>query len=138
MNFDPETWLNVADICCSNIPGVSREALLRTAVNRAYYAALMALKRRIEMAKGPGAVPVWGTHEALKQAVRTGGSSFEEIKNTLDTLRTAREDADYVLTLPELQRSYAYKLIGVARWLIRNRIKALPEAEFRRLRVPRG
>jgi hypothetical protein len=57
MSFDPETWLQVAGICTSNIPGVSREALLRTAVNRAYYAALLALKDRIEVAQGPGSVP---------------------------------------------------------------------------------
>ena len=72
MGFDPEEWLAVAEICCSTIPLVSRQALLRTASNRAYYAALLSLKQRIESAQGSGAVPAWGTHEAIKQAVRTG------------------------------------------------------------------
>ena len=34
MNFDPEEWLKVAEVCRGNIPTVSREALLRTALNR--------------------------------------------------------------------------------------------------------
>jgi len=138
MSFDPETWLPVAGICCSNIPGVSREALLRTAVNRAYYAALLALRDRIELAQGPGSVPAWGTHNALKQAVGTAGASFRDVDVRLSRLRRARERADYVLAADDLELGYVWKLVDQARWLIRNRIKALPEAEFRRLRVPRG
>jgi hypothetical protein len=138
MNFDPERWLDVADACCSGIPGVSREALLRTALNRAYYAALMALKQRIEAVQGQGAVPPRGTHEALTQAVRVGGAAFEEIRQELGHFRRAREGADYVLTAPELEHVIVYDLVQRSRRLIRNRIKALPEAEFRRLRVPRA
>lgn len=138
MNFQPESWLEVAEICCSNIPDVSREALLRTALNRAYYAALLELKARIEMVQGPGAVPAWATHAALQQAVRTAGTPFREINYWLETLRKERETCDYVLESREIERSHVRRLIGKARWLIRNRIKALPDAEFRRLHVPRG
>ena len=138
MDFDPETWLQVAEICCSNIPGVSREALLRTALNRAYYAALLALKQRIEAAQGAGAVPAWRTHEAIKQAVGTAGESFDDIREVLEDLRKARERADYVLSTVELQRDRVHVFVTRSRRLIRTRIKALPEAEFRRLRVPRG
>jgi uncharacterized protein (UPF0332 family) len=137
MIFAPEAWLQVADVCCGDIPEVSREALLRTAVNRAYYAALLELKRRIEAAQRPGAVPGWGTHGALKHALRTAGASFKEIEGALSRLRQARETADYVLTSPELDLSHVQKLVGTARWLIRNRIKAKSDAEFRRLHVPR-
>ena len=119
MNFDPESWLQVADICCSNIPGVSREALLRSAVNRAYYAALLELKRRIEVAQGPGAVPAWGTHKALKQALLTAGTSFEEIEKRLTRLRREREAADYVLNSRELERTEVRMLVEKARWLYR-------------------
>ncbi|HSU14520.1 HEPN domain-containing protein [Longimicrobium sp.] len=138
MAFDPERWLDVAEICCSTIPGVSREALLRTALNRAYYAALLALKQRIEAVQGVGAVPAWRTHDAIKQAIRMGGDSFEEIRKDLETLRKAREQADYVLSTEDLQRDSVHLSVTRSRRLIRNRIKALPEAEFRRLRVPRG
>ena len=138
MNFDPEDWLKVAEICCSTIPEVSREALLRTAANRAYYSALMAIKRRIEAAQGAGAVPEWRTHDAIKQAVRMGGMAFKQISQELGELRRLRERADYVLDAEELERNAVHEAVTIARWLIRNRIKALPEAEFRRLRVPRG
>lgn len=138
MSFDPEEWLNVAEICCSNIPQVSREALLRTAANRAYYAALLSLKLRIDAAQGAGSVPEWRTHAAIRQAIRTGGSAFKDVVLWLERLRRLREEADYVLTGPELTWKGLHDLVDKARWLIRNRIKALPEAEFRRLHVPRG
>ena len=138
MGFDPEEWLAVAEICCSTIPLVSRQALLRTASNRAYYAALLSLKLRIEAAQGSEAVPEWRTHDAIKQAVHTGGEEFKDIRRWLGKLRTLREQADYVLAAPEFAWSEVHEMVDRARWLIRNRIKALPEAEFRRLRVPRG
>jgi hypothetical protein len=111
---------------------------LRTAFNRAYYAALMVLKFRIDTAQGAGTVPGWGTHDALKQAVRTGGSAFEDIAETLEELRQLREMADYVLA--EYQPGYeqARRAVRIARWLVRNRLKAMADAEFRRLHVPRG
>ncbi|HSU14522.1 hypothetical protein [Longimicrobium sp.] len=138
MSFDPENWLGVAEVCCITVPGTDREAMLRTAVNRAYYAALLALKQRIEAVQGPGAVPRAGTHEALTQAVRVGGYQFEEISRELGRLRRAREGADYVLDTDPLQWTTVRDYVKRSRALIRNRIKALPEAEFRRLRVPRG
>jgi hypothetical protein len=99
---------------------------------------LLALKDRIEGAQGPGSVPAWGTHNALKQAVETAGASFKDVDLRLAGLRRARERADYVLATDDLERGCVSKLVDQARWLIRNRIKALPEAEFRRLHVPRG
>jgi hypothetical protein len=74
----------------------------------------------------------------LKQAVETAGASFKDVDLRLTWLRHARERADYVLASEDLERGYVSKLVDQARRLIRNRIKALPEAEFRRLRVPRG
>ncbi|HEX6750404.1 MAG TPA: hypothetical protein VF092_24130 [Longimicrobium sp.] len=137
MSFDPEEWLAVAEVCCGKIPSVNREALLRTALNRAYYAALLTLKLRIESAQGEGAVPNWQTHDAIKQAVRMGGLTFNEIARRLNELRLLREQADYVLNSAELQWDRVHRAVRTARTLIRNQIKALPEAEFRRLRVPR-
>jgi hypothetical protein len=138
MTFDPEEWLNVADVCCGIIPGVDREALFRTALNRAYYAALMLLKLRIDTVQGPGAVPAWGTHEALRQAVRTAGPTFREISEGLDKLRAARESADYDLAGGMITYESVRRAISIARWLIRNRLKPMPDADVRRLRVPRG
>ena len=138
MSFDPESWLAVAEVCCTTIPTVSREALLRTALNRAYYAALLALKQRVETVQGAGAVPAHGTHEALTQAVRMGGNGFQEISRELGALRRARESADYVLSTVPLDWTEVHEKVRLSRRLIRNRIKALPEAEFRRLRIPRA
>jgi hypothetical protein len=137
MRFDPESWLGVAEVCCITIPGIDREAMFRTAVNRAYYAALIALKQRIEDVQGRGVVPPTGTHEALTQAVRVGGDQFEEISRELGRLRRAREGADYVTEGEPLQWSIVRDHLTRSRTLIRNLIKALPEAEFRRLRVAR-
>jgi hypothetical protein len=138
MTFDPEEWLEVAEICCSRIPAVNREALLRTALNRAYYAAFLTLKLRIDLAQGRGTVPQWQTHDAIKQAVRVGGEAFKEITLVLNQLRRLRERADYLLDSEELDWNTVHGAVNTARWLVRNRIKALPDAEFRRLRVPRG
>ncbi|HEX8244548.1 MAG TPA: hypothetical protein VF541_13675 [Longimicrobium sp.] len=137
MTFDPEEWLKVAEICCSNIPQVSRQALLRTAANRAYYAALLSLKFRIDAAQGLGTVPEWRTHEAIKQAVRMGGPQFEDVAQWLGKLRSLREEADYVLTRPEFTWNEAHNLVDRARWLIRTRMKSMSDSEFRRLHVPR-
>ena len=103
MSFDPEEWLRVAEVCCGTIPTVSREALLRTALNRAYYAALLSLRLRIDAAQGPGTVPEWRTHDAIRQAVRMGGWTFREISRRLNELRQLREQADYVLRTSELE-----------------------------------
>jgi hypothetical protein len=73
--FDPEEWVEVGEMCCDRIPGISGEALLRTALNRAYYAVLMCVKQRIEQAHGKGAVPRFQTHAAILRAVHSGEAS---------------------------------------------------------------
>lgn len=138
MSFDPEEWVKVADVCCGIIPGISRDALFRTALNRAYYAALMVLKHRIEAVQGAGSVPAWGTHEALRQAVSTAGPEFNDIREKLEVLRNHRVAADYVLSDGRFDYEAVRAAINIARWLIRNRFKRMPESEVRRLRVPRG
>lgn len=126
MSFDPELWLQVADVCCINIPRVDTEALLRTAVNRAYYAALLSVRKRIEEVHGPGSVPSAGTHEAI----------FKDIHDELLKLRTARNGADYNLAAAPLVHRTAVSQISRSRWLIRNRINAVRDEEYRRLKVP--
>lgn len=137
MTFDPERWLRVADVCCIHIPKVDPEALLRTAANRAYYAALLSVKRRIEAAQGPGAVPSSGTHEAILQALRMGGDAFKDIRYELRSLRDLRSHADYVLESEPLVRHEVVKYVDRSRRLIRNRINAMRDEEYRRLKVPR-
>jgi len=138
MSFDPEEWVKVADVCCGNIPGISRDALLRTALNRAYYAALMVLKQRIEAAQGSGSVPAWGTHEALRQAVSAAGPDFKDVREKLEVLRRQRSAADYVTSGAPFVYETVRAAINNARWLIRNRLKPMPDSDVRRLRVPRG
>ncbi|HEX6751174.1 MAG TPA: hypothetical protein VF092_28040 [Longimicrobium sp.] len=138
MTFDAELWLQVAEVCCIPIPEVDREALLRTAVNRAYFAALLSVKLRIEAAQGNGTVPRWQTHESILQAVRTGGAPFRTIHAELERLRRFRARVDYELEGEPLMPDVVHKEVRAGRRLIRNQIKALPEAMFRRLSVPRG
>jgi len=137
MSFNPERWLQVADVCCINIPKVDSEALLRTAVNRAYYAALMSVKRRIEKAQGAGAVPTSGTHEALMQALRVGGPSFEKIYRILYRLQKSRNAADYELDTEPLVRNFVVEDITRCRKLIYNQINAVRDEEYRTLFIPR-
>lgn len=135
MSFNPERWLQVADVCCINIPKVGPEALLRTAVNRAYYAALLSVKRRLDGAFGPGAVPASGTHHAILQTLQTGDRFFRQIHDELRSLRDIRNQVDYELEPMPLVRSDVVKYVDRSRTLIRNRINAMRDEEYRRLRV---
>ena len=134
-DFDAEEWLEVAEVCCDRIVGVDQEALLRTALNRAYDAALLCIKRRIERVQGPGAVPHSRTHAAILNAVRSGGARFSDLYEGLHALRVQREAADYELTSKPLVWSRVHAQVGRSRDLIRRHIKALPDTEFRRLEV---
>jgi hypothetical protein len=134
--FDAEEWLEVAEVCCDRIAGVDQEALLRTALNRAYYAALMCVKHRLERIHGPGAVPQVRTHAAILFAVRSGGRQFRDIHEGLQALQARREAADYELRSEPLGWSLVHALVGRSRDLIRRHIKALPDAEFRTLVLP--
>jgi len=136
-DFDAEEWLEVAEVCCDRIVGVDQEALLRTALNRAYYAALLCVKRRIERVQGPGAVPHSRTHAAILNAVRSGGARFSKIYEGLRTLRAQREAADYELRSKPLAWSVVHTQVGLSRELIRRHVKALPDAEFHMLKVRR-
>src|SRR5206468_6505830 len=122
-------WLEVAEICCDRIEGVDAEALLRTALNRAYYAALLSVKRRIELVHGLNALPRFRTHAAILEATVTGGSQFLEISRGLQALRKIREAADYELVSEPLVWNAVHTQVRLSRALIRRRIKALPDAE---------
>ena len=135
--FDPEEWVEVAELCCDNIPGIGGEALLRTALNRAYYAALLSMRQRIEQVHGVGSVPRVRTHAAILQAVKSGGIRFAHIHYVLQRLRTLREGADYVIGSEPLVWSAVHSHVSSTRDLIRRHIKALPDTEFRRLVLPR-
>jgi hypothetical protein len=93
--FDPEEWVEVAEVCCEHIPGIGAEALLRTALNRAYYAVLLCVKRRLEQVHGDGAVPQFQTHAAILDAVRSGGTGFIDIRDGLRSLQSLRENAEF-------------------------------------------
>jgi hypothetical protein len=134
--FDPEEWVEVAELCCDQIPGIEAEALLRTALNRAYYAALLSMRQRIERVHGVGAVPRVRTHAAILQAVKSGGTRFARIHYLLQRLRTLREGADYVLRSEPLDWSTVHSQVSSTRDLIRRHIKTLPDAELRTLVLP--
>src|SRR4051812_46911628 len=136
-HFNAEEWLEVAEVCCDRIVGVDQEALLRTALNRAYYAALLCVKRRIERVQGRGAVPQSRTHAAILDAVRSGGARFSDLYEGLQGLRAQREAADYELRSEPLAWSAVHAQVGRSRDLIRRHVKALPDAEFHMLKVRR-
>ena len=135
ISFDAEEWVEVAELCCERIEGISGEALLRTALNRAYYAALLCVKRRIEQTQGEGSVPRFQTHAAILAALQTGGRTFTGIRRDLRSLQALRETADYELRSAPLIWGVVHAQIRMSRELIRTRIKALPDAEFRRLQL---
>lgn len=137
MPFDPAAWLVVADICCSEIPTVDRQALLRTALGRAYYAPFLVLRLRVERAQGAGAVPRQSPHEALLQAMRTAGDDFKPILLLMKRLRELRNDADYDPEAGPFDRAEVMMVVSRSRFLIRNLLPRMTDAEFRRLRVPR-
>lgn len=134
-DFDPEEWLTVAEQCCRS---EREEAHLRTALNRAYYAALLSTRQRIERAMGTGVVPRFGTHSAILRAVHSGGPRFERIHSALQGLRRVREAADYELRSNRLGRRWVRFQVRLSRELIRNHIKTVPDAAFRALKVPRA
>jgi hypothetical protein len=103
-----------------------------------YYAALLWVKRRIELAQGAGAVPRHRTHEFILQAVRTGGPPTRMLHAELERMRRLRTRADYELEGEALRPEVVHKQVRAGRRLIRNDIQALPEPVFRRLVVPPG
>src|SRR6185436_8786642 len=96
-------------------------------------AALLCVKRRIEQAQGEGSIPQFQTHAAILAALRTGGRTFVRIRKDLRSLQAFRESADYELRSAPLIWGVVHSQVRMSRELIRTRIKALPEAEFRRL-----
>lgn len=76
-------------------------------------------------------------HEALFQAVRIGDAAFEDIYRGLQRLQKARSRADYELETEPLVRNLVVEEIDRSRTLIRNRINAMRDDEYRRLHVPK-
>jgi len=109
---------------------------LRTALNRAYYAVLLTIKRRLEGALGPRSVRKAGTHAALLEALRSGGPPFNHIHGRLQRLRHSRELADYELTSCAPPRHLVYSRLRLSKSLIRKHIAKLPDAAFRTLKLP--
>jgi hypothetical protein len=98
---------------------------------------LLSVKRRLEQAHGQGAVPRFQTHAAILGAVNSGGSQFKDIRDGLQSLQSLREQADYELRSAPLRWGVVHSQVRLSRNLIRKHIKALPDAEFRRLVLPR-
>ena len=97
MTFDPRDWLAIADHLLT-IPAPEQQSRFRTAVNRAYYAPLILLKRRIEDVKGKRTVPESGVHGKIRSALRkTRSRHLRKVEKKLEGLQEERESADYAL-----------------------------------------
>ena len=96
------------------------------------------MKRRIEKARGPGAVPTSGTHEALLQALRVGGPHFQAIYRILYRLQKARNAADYELNTAPLVPNSVMEDIKRSRKLIYNQINTVRDEEHRTLFIPKS
>jgi uncharacterized protein (UPF0332 family) len=94
-----------------------REAALRSAVSRAYYAAFCAA---IELGKKDGYVPrgTGDDHPNIRKHFLHSKPSHEkkkDISNQLDRLHDLRRRADYQNTLPQKPENMAYYAIGMAK-----------------------
>ncbi len=112
----PDQFLTLADALLQQFPIPSG---YRSAVSRAYYAAHHHIKEFIESA----GVSVKGGMEAhadvWNHLANIGDSGLEQVGSELSALRGDRNDADYKLLDPRLEKSAAAKsLVDLARSLM--------------------
>lgn len=98
MTFNAATWLPLATFLetldCAET-GVAEEAVVRTAIGRAYYAAVISARDRIAT-QHPSIASGVGTHSAVQKALRsTKRRQLERLALLLRNMQLDREDADY-------------------------------------------
>ena len=132
MAFDPRDWLAIASHLLT-VATPEEQSRFRTAINRAYYAPLILLKRRVEDAKGSGTVPERGVHGALRKAMRdTKIFHLQKVEKKLEALQIDRESADYSIGRMPYDVREVEDAIERGKKLVKD-IESIPVAKLRRL-----
>jgi len=88
-----------------------REAMLRAAISRAYYAAFWRGRRYFETAQRPQRLPRFGAHRELQYLFANyAGKTMRAIALDLELLRSLRNWADYDSVVPQLEKEAARAL----------------------------
>jgi len=101
MAFSPDAWLIVARACAAPDPECSEpEAWYRSAVNRAYYAPLMAIAARVVASQGESVFAGDRTHTQIKAALQRQRDVpvIRRLRDQLRNVENLRDRADYVLS----------------------------------------
>ena len=118
MSFDPEYFLTVAEELNAQALALQnpaqaklREARLRSAISRAYYAAFWCARHYWANANDP--LPRHDAHyEAHDRFLRYASQDLKQIGLTLRRLKEARLLADYAASVPDLEA----RTRGALRW----------------------
>ncbi len=96
--FEPRGYLAIARALAANPTPGAEEAARRAAISRAYYAAVLTVKHRVQRIHGKDVTPGEGFHSAVNRALRRTGSPFmKRIAEDLRELEDHRGVADYDL-----------------------------------------
>jgi hypothetical protein len=132
MSFDPEQLIALAQDLDAQarqrsngqVPSL-REARLRAAISRAYYAAFWCGRRYFETAQPPQRLSRFSPHLELQDLfARYPGESMADIAYNLQQLHRMRSHADYDPIMPRLEDETAHALRLANRLL--NDIGSLP------------
>ena len=129
MSFDPKLFAKVGHSIRQQ-GNLDKEARIRTAIGRAYYALFLSIRTEIRTLEGKA---IHGRddridHGALKNLLYLANNSdLNNLARTLDELYEARRQADYVLEPTGRWEKYYESPRNAKRLLIR------AEAEIRRL-----
>lgn len=131
MAFDPAFLLRLANGLASDQTANGQEqARRRTAVNRGYYACLVLLIQRIEVANAPGHAPPSGTHHWVRQTLHNSRRNhLLKLKQNLGTLGELRGEADYQHDRSDFTASEVQDALTRSDRLFRE-IQGVPQPKF--------
>jgi len=106
MSFDWSTYLDVAKDLAEQAAeeSTARDARLRSAISRAYYATFCCARNRLRDVEGDTAIPTTGeSHGYIRDQFKKGDSDRRKVGANLDRLHKERNKADYQDTFPNLR-----------------------------------
>jgi len=118
MSLEPEDLLSLAQrlnaqarLLTRSTDAGLREATLRNAISRAYYAVFWCGRRYFATAQPPQSIPRYSAHSELQSLFdHYAGQSMKTIAVELRWLRALRNRADYDLIVPQLEDQVARAL----------------------------
>ena len=110
------------------------EPLLRSALNRTYYAAFISLVNRIKAECGPGSLPVEHVHREVKDRLeRQRLYGLQLLRDKLRTLEAGRDWADYETDAAAPPAKFVDEAIGKAERAVHYIKRQLTPVVIRRL-----